>query len=144
MFIATEHHFLSSKGTSGGKMVYKLDLKASKSEFESHWVHLSYGLVQHLSKKLSKVPLLSSKFSKFGILFFYYKFIQNVQLVLHKPSSKTYSWFYTNLHCYIEIPIIGWPTVHTGPHALKSTRAPIIYVFTQPKRLRRIWCMVNF
>ena len=27
------------------------------SEFESHWVPLSYGLVPHLSKKLSKFPL---------------------------------------------------------------------------------------
>ena len=26
------------------------------SEFESHWVPLSYGLVPHLSKKLSKFP----------------------------------------------------------------------------------------
>ena len=28
------------------------------SEFESHWVLLSYGLVPHLSKKLSKFPLI--------------------------------------------------------------------------------------
>ena len=27
------------------------------SEFESHWVPLSYGLVPHLSKKLSKFPV---------------------------------------------------------------------------------------
>ena len=28
--------------------------------FESHWVPLSYGLVPHLSKKLSKFPLTAS------------------------------------------------------------------------------------
>ena len=30
----------------------------SFSDFESHWVPLSYGLVPHLSKKLSKFQLL--------------------------------------------------------------------------------------
>ena len=45
-------------GTSGGVMVSKLDWQAYMSEFESHWVPLSYGLVPHLSKKLSKLPPL--------------------------------------------------------------------------------------
>ena len=36
-------------------MVSKLDWQTSKSEFESHWVPHSYGLVQHLSKTLSKL-----------------------------------------------------------------------------------------
>ena len=35
-------------------MVSKLDLQTYTSEFESHWVPLSYGLVPHLTKKLSK------------------------------------------------------------------------------------------
>ena len=43
------------------------------SEFESHWVPLSYGLVPHLSKKLSKFPQLMVK----TVLF------QTIQL-LHK------------------------------------------------------------
>ena len=38
-------------------MVSKLDEQTYTSEFESHWVPLSYGLVPHLSKKLSKLPL---------------------------------------------------------------------------------------
>ena len=38
-------------------MVSKLDLQTYTSEFEFHWVPLSYGLVPHLSKKLSKLPL---------------------------------------------------------------------------------------
>ena len=40
----------------GGVMVSKLDLQTYTSEFESHWVPLSCGLVPHLSKKLSKFP----------------------------------------------------------------------------------------
>ena len=45
-------------GASGGVMVSKLDKQTYTSEFESHWVPLSYGLVPHLSKKkLSKLPL---------------------------------------------------------------------------------------
>ena len=38
-------------------MVSKLDKQTYTSEFESHWVPLSYGLVPHLSKKLRKFPL---------------------------------------------------------------------------------------
>ena len=34
----------------------KLDEQTYTSEFESHWVPLSYGLVPHLSQKLSKLP----------------------------------------------------------------------------------------
>ena len=40
------------KGASGGVMVSKLDKQTFTSEFESHWVPLSYGLVPHLSKSL--------------------------------------------------------------------------------------------
>ena len=36
-------------------MVSKLDWQTYTSEFESHWVPHSYGLVPHLSKKLSKL-----------------------------------------------------------------------------------------
>ncbi len=43
-------------GASGGVMVSKIGLQTYMSEFESHWVPLSYGLVPHLSKKLSKFP----------------------------------------------------------------------------------------
>ena len=39
------------QGASGGIMVSKLDKQTFKSEFESHWVPYSYGLVPHLSKK---------------------------------------------------------------------------------------------
>ena len=46
----------SKLGASGGVMVSKLDLQTYTSEFESHLVPLSYGLVPHLSKKLSKFP----------------------------------------------------------------------------------------
>ena len=42
---------------TGGVMVSKLGLQTYTSEFESHWVPFSYGLVPHLSKKLSKFPL---------------------------------------------------------------------------------------
>ena len=49
-------------------MVSKLDKQTYTSEFESHWVAFSYGLVPHLSKKLSKFPfnnwLVSSTQSK--------------------------------------------------------------------------------
>ena len=39
-----------------GVMVSKLDQQTYTSEFESHWVPLSHGLVPHLSKKLNKLP----------------------------------------------------------------------------------------
>ena len=42
-------------GASGSVIVSKLDLQTYTSEFESHWVPHSYGLVPHLSKKLSKL-----------------------------------------------------------------------------------------
>ena len=44
-------------GASGGLMVGKLNKQTYTSEFESHWVPHSYGLVAHLSKKLSKLLL---------------------------------------------------------------------------------------
>ena len=44
------------EGASGSVTVSKLDLQTYTSEFESHWVPHSYGLVPHLSKKLSKLP----------------------------------------------------------------------------------------
>ena len=40
-------------------MVSKLDYQTDTSEFESHWVPLSYGLVPHLNKMLSKLQPLS-------------------------------------------------------------------------------------
>ena len=49
----------NSMGTSGGVMVSKLGKQTYTSEYESHWVLLSYGLVPHLSKKLSKFPFNS-------------------------------------------------------------------------------------
>ena len=45
-------------GVSGGVMVSKLDKLTFMSEFKSHWVLHLYGLVPHLSKKLSKLQLL--------------------------------------------------------------------------------------
>ncbi len=38
-------------------MVCKFEEQTCKSEFESHWVPHSFGLVLHLSKKLSKLLL---------------------------------------------------------------------------------------
>ena len=45
------------KGASGGVMVSMLDEQTYTSEFDSHWVPHSCGLVLHLSKKLSKLNL---------------------------------------------------------------------------------------
>ena len=57
-------------GTSGGVMVSKLDEQTYTSEFESHRVPLSYGLVPRLSKKLSKLLSFSPNFNHvFGKLF---------------------------------------------------------------------------
>ena len=50
-------HLMKYLGASGSVMVCKLDLQTYTSEFESHWVPHSYGLVPYLSKKLSKLPL---------------------------------------------------------------------------------------
>ena len=44
-------------GASGRVMVNELDKQTCKSEFESHWVSRSFGLVPQLSKKLSKFLL---------------------------------------------------------------------------------------
>ena len=43
------------QGASSGVMVGKLDDQTYTSDFESHLVPNSYGLVTHLSKKLSKL-----------------------------------------------------------------------------------------
>ena len=40
---------------SGGVMVCKQDQQIFTSEFESHWVSNSFGLVRHRSKKLRKL-----------------------------------------------------------------------------------------
>ena len=42
-------------GTSGVVMVSKLDKQMYASEFESHWVRLSFGLLTHQSKELRKL-----------------------------------------------------------------------------------------
>ena len=55
--LRVDHRFLLLCA-SGSVMVSKLDLQTYTSEFKSHWVPHSYGLVPHLSKKLSKLPPL--------------------------------------------------------------------------------------
>ena len=52
-------------GASAGVMVSKLDEQVFMSEFDSHWVPHSYGLVPHQSKKLSKTQ-------QFCVWFFFY------------------------------------------------------------------------
>ena len=42
-------------GTSGGVTVSKLDSQTYTSEFESHWVPHSFGLVPHRSKELCEL-----------------------------------------------------------------------------------------
>ena len=46
---------LVQQGTSGGVMVSKLDQQTYTSEFESHWVPHSFGLVLNRSKELRKL-----------------------------------------------------------------------------------------
>ena len=50
-----------TKGTSGGVMVSKLDSQTYTSEFESHWVPHSFGLVLNRSKDLRKLLQLGSR-----------------------------------------------------------------------------------
>ena len=45
-------------GTSGGVMVSKLDSQTYTSEFESHWVPHSFGLVLNRSKDLRNLLYL--------------------------------------------------------------------------------------
>ena len=45
---------MNTEGSWGGVIVSKLHKKTYTSEFESHWVPDSHGLVLRLSKKLSK------------------------------------------------------------------------------------------
>ena len=47
----------TQRGTSGGVMVNKLDEQNFMSEFDSHWVPNSYGIVLHLWKHLRKLQL---------------------------------------------------------------------------------------
>ena len=46
---------MTVQGTSGGVMVSKLDSQTYTSEFESHWVPHSFGLVLNRSKDLRKL-----------------------------------------------------------------------------------------
>ena len=41
--------------TSSDEMVIRLGVQTFSSEFESHWVLYSFGLVPHPNKKLSKL-----------------------------------------------------------------------------------------
>ena len=45
----------TTKGTSGGVTVSKLDYQTYTSEFESHWAPHSFGLVPQRSKELRKI-----------------------------------------------------------------------------------------
>ena len=54
-------------GACGCVMVSKLHEQTYTSEFESHWVPLSYGLVPHLSKKKSLVNYHFLKYHKVTI-----------------------------------------------------------------------------
>ncbi len=65
-------------GTSSGVMVSKLDWQTYTSEFESHWVPHSYGLVLHLSKKLSKLNYYN-RFVALGVL--------AMKKLFHTPQS---------------------------------------------------------
>ena len=56
-FIGVSFYSPSRLGASCCVMVNKLDLQTCKNEFESHRVPHSYGLVPHLSKRLSKLLL---------------------------------------------------------------------------------------
>ena len=48
-------------GASSAVLDSKVDLQTYTSESESHWVPPSYDLVQHLSKKLSKLQYGGAK-----------------------------------------------------------------------------------
>ena len=48
-------------GASGGIMVSNVDLKTYTSQFESHWVHHSYGLAPHKTKSLVNYYFLEIK-----------------------------------------------------------------------------------
>ena len=52
-----EYYYSLKLGTSGGVMVSKLDSQTYTSEFESHWVPHSFGLVLNRSKDLRKLLL---------------------------------------------------------------------------------------
>ena len=53
---------------SGGVVVSKLYKKSYTSESETHWVRHSYGLVPHLSKKISKLTLRNKDVFHSGLL----------------------------------------------------------------------------
>ena len=53
-----DDQFEPTYNSSGGVMVSMLDQQTYTSEFDSHWVSHSCGLVLHLSKKLSKLKKL--------------------------------------------------------------------------------------
>ena len=71
-------------------MVSKLDSQTYTSEFESHWVPLSYGLVPHLSKKLSKLPQFNCQkhfhFKLFKQLYVIIQLSVNTVLMLKNSS----------------------------------------------------------
>ena len=52
-------------------MVSKLDEQTYTSEFESQWVPLSYGLVPHLSKMLSKLQPYKNQILALSIVTIY-------------------------------------------------------------------------
>ena len=54
LLVELANHY-TTRGASGSVVVSKLDKQTCKSEFESHWVPRSFGLVPHLNKKLCKL-----------------------------------------------------------------------------------------
>ena len=61
-----------------------------QTEFESHWVPLSYGLVPHLSKKLSKFPVYSTDSANWAsVIYIAYRKMQRISR-LFKPEKYLY------------------------------------------------------
>ena len=56
------YSYITASGAPGGAMVSKLDMQIFTSKFESHWVPHLYSLVLRLSKKLSKLLLISKPY----------------------------------------------------------------------------------
>ena len=88
-----------SIGACGGVMVSNLDLQIYTSEFESHWVPLSYGLVPHLSKKLSKLPLHTYQIYMiwFGSVFYHINHCKLFKDISSLYKCIKYIWFWFSL-----------------------------------------------
>ena len=118
-------------------MVSKVDSQTSTGEFESHWVPYSYGPEPHLSKKLSKLLLLTRSCGNNGICTFAVCICPKVNTITWLEfESAYYNVVVRNINHYAtRTPIPNIILQHPTRHQLYG-HLPSITKIIQARRTR--------